>query len=389
MKINSAKLTINRDNHAVCLLILIFFILAIYLIDNLLLGPVIVGIAGNHILPIFLWSLFGVFAYNLPAVKYTGKIRFKKLMRWLAFICILVTMLISLAQGGIFSFGRSPYDRSLIGITINVITLSSVLIATAITRSWLVNRFFSKAEVVGVFIVALFFTVVEIPLISITTLSNIRGVVEFFATTFVPLLGENILATYFAFLGGPIPAFIYQFGIMLFERVTPILPNSPWVINALFSSLSPIIGLILIREVYQYETRQVKITREKEGMFGWLAMAFTFILFIWFALGVFTIYPRVILSGSMEPDISMGDVVLINRDAEADLGDVVSFEMGEVEVVHRIIEVKNIEGQRNFVTQGDASDSPDDGTVIAENINGKVTGVVPKIGWITLLLRGQ
>ena len=158
-----------------------------------------------------------------------------------------------------------------------------------------------------------------------------QGITEFIASTFIPLLVENILATYFAFLGGPIPAFIYQFGIMLFERVTPILPNSLWVINALFSSLSLFIGLILIREVYQYETREVKITREKEGMFGWLTMAFTFILFIWFAVGVFTIYPRVILSGSMEPDISRGHVVLINRDAEADLGEVVSFEMGEVE----------------------------------------------------------
>lgn len=252
-------------------------------------------------------------------------------MRWLAFICIFLTMLITFVQGGLFSFGRSPYDRSVIGVIINAFTFGAVLFTTAVTRTRLVNKFFSKSKVIGVFLVALLFTGIEIPLVSIRVLSDLQGITEFIASTFIPLLVENILATYFAFLGGPIPAFIYQFGIMLFERVTPILPNSPWVINALFSSLSPFIGLILIREVYQYETREVKITREKEGMFGWLAMAFTFILFIWFALGVFTIYPRVILSGSMEPDISRGHVVLINRDAEADLGEVVSFEMGEVE----------------------------------------------------------
>ncbi len=380
---------INRNSHKVYLLVLMIFMFAIYLIDNLLLGPILTGLLGNHILPILLWLSLAVFALALPPAKYTGKVRFKKLMKWLAFICILLTMLITFVQGGLFGFGRSPYDRSVIGVIINAFTFGSVLFATAITRTWLVNKFFSKSEVIGVFLVALLFTGIEIPLVSIRVLSDLQGVTEFLATTFIPLLAENILATYFAFLGGPIPAFIYQFGIMLFQRITPILPNSPWVINALFTSLSPIIGLILIREVYQYETRQVKITREKEGMFGWLAMAFIFILFIWFALGVFTIYPRVILTGSMVPEINVGDVVLINRDAEADLGDVISFEMGEVEVVHRIIEVKNIEGQRHFVTQGDASDSPDDGTVIAENINGKVTGVVPKVGWITLILRGQ
>ncbi|MGV8152722.1 MAG: signal peptidase I [Alkaliphilus sp.] len=389
MNTKSYGLASNRKKHITALWVLMILLVIVYLIDNLLLGPIVTGIFGNHVLPILLWIFLGVVALNLPPAKYSGKIRFKKLMRWLAFICILITMLITFVQGGMFSFGRSPYDRSVIGVIINALTFGAVIFATAIARTWLVNKFFSKVEVVGVFLVALLFTAIEIPLVSIRVLSDFQGITEFIASTFIPLLAENILATYFAFLGGPVPVFIYQFGIMLFERITPILPNSPWVLNALFSSLSPIIGLILIREVYQYETRQVKITREKEGMFGWLAMAFTFILFIWFALGVFTIYPRVILSGSMEPDISMGDVVLINRDVEAELGDVIAFKMGEVEVVHRIIEVQDINGQTHFVTQGDASDSPDDGTVIAENINGKVTKVVPKIGWLTLLLRGQ
>ena len=34
---------------------------------------------------------------------------------------------------------------------------------------------------------------------------------------------------------------------------------------------------------------------------------------IWFAVGLFPLYPSVILTGSMEPDIMPGDVVLVAK----------------------------------------------------------------------------
>ena len=41
-------------------------------------------------------------------------------------------------------------------------------------------------------------------------------------------------------------------------------------------------------------------------------------MFYWFCIGVFSIYPTVILTGSMEPGIMPGDAVIIKRVAEED-----------------------------------------------------------------------
>lgn len=66
MKNKSFRLTSNRKEHIIALWVLMILLVLAYLIDNLLLGPIVTGIFGNYILPILLWICLGVFALNLP-----------------------------------------------------------------------------------------------------------------------------------------------------------------------------------------------------------------------------------------------------------------------------------------------------------------------------------
>ena len=67
--------------------------------------------------------------------------------------------------------------------------------------------------------------------------------------------------------------------------------------------------------------------------------------------------PYRILTGSMEPTLVVGEVVIINtNDREAKEGDVIAFQMGEHVVIHR---VKKLVSEGGYITKGDSNAAED------------------------------
>ena len=83
----------------------------------------------------------------------------------------------------------------------------------------------------------------------------------------------------------------------------------------------------------------------------------------------------VVLSGSMEPAMSVGDLIIVSEDAPYAVGDVVVFQSGNMLVVHRVIA---IDGD-NVTTQGDANNTAD-APVSKALVKGKVIATLPKVG---------
>ena len=81
----------------------------------------------------------------------------------------------------------------------------------------------------------------------------------------------------------------------------------------------------------------------------------------------FGIGSAVILSGSMEPALSIDDVIFVVASDEYQVDDIVVFQSGETLVVHRIL---HIEGD-TVITKGDANNVADE-PVTLEQIKGRV-----------------
>jgi len=91
----------------------------------------------------------------------------------------------------------------------------------------------------------------------------------------------------------------------------------------------------------------------------------------------------VVVSGSMEPLISPGDLLVVKKAAPAGLkqGDIITFvdpANPERVVSHRIKEAVG----DSFITRGDANNADDPEPVPAKNILGKVEYVVPYAGYV-------
>ena len=90
----------------------------------------------------------------------------------------------------------------------------------------------------------------------------------------------------------------------------------------------------------------------------------------------------VVLSGSMEPTISMDDLIIVAAQDGYQENDIVVYQSGNMLVMHRIIEVQ----PDTFITQGDANDAPD-APVRKEMIKGKVVGCLEDAGKIARVLK--
>lgn len=88
----------------------------------------------------------------------------------------------------------------------------------------------------------------------------------------------------------------------------------------------------------------------------------------------------VVISGSMEPNIMVGDLVIIHEQDDYELKDVVCYTGNNYPVTHRIISMRtDEEGAVWYTTKGDFNNK-DDGEIAADRMIGKVIAVIPDFG---------
>lgn len=96
----------------------------------------------------------------------------------------------------------------------------------------------------------------------------------------------------------------------------------------------------------------------------------------------FGVGASVVLSGSMEPALSVGDLLIFTEEENYEVGDVVVYQSGRVPVVHRIIALD----AENVITQGDANNTADEPFCV-QLIKGKVVTAVPFVGHLIWVLK--
>jgi signal peptidase len=105
--------------------------------------------------------------------------------------------------------------------------------------------------------------------------------------------------------------------------------------------------------------------------------------------------PLTVLTGSMEPTLPPGTLVIVKPTAPQDirLGDVLTYQIrpGKPEVVsHRVVEVRSIsDGSVEFLTKGDNNGAVDPAPVTAAQIKGTIWYSVPWVGWASIAVGGK
>lgn len=309
----------------------------------------------------------------------------RRLLLTAALIGLLQTAAFVMA-GVLTRFGYSPYAHRLAALIGNLWYLAAGLCGVEFARAGLVNRLAGKSPLLAVGLGGLLSVALLIPPGVWGSLNTPQQVLALAGGRLLPLLAEGLLAALLVWLGGPLPAIAYRAVWLLFEWLSPILPDLNWLLTAFIGTLVPLFGFFYLQNSLPAEAaagqEAEKPAAQSNSLNSWWWLAVVALVAFWFNAGLFGVRPYVVSGYSMKPTFVAGDLVIITRidPAEVQVGDVIQFRRANSYIVHRVIEIQEENGRRVFITQGDNNNVADE-PVPQEIVEGKVIRYIPQVGW--------
>lgn len=372
----------------------LFLLLTELLLDNPLWRD---RVSGDIILFLILYGtmIFLLFAVFPPvfAVRRRGlqdRVRIYAFTGAAIFLAIRFLLSIFLRR-----LAESPYDHSPSGILQNVLLVGLRLFFREAVRVYALAVILRrpKHRKALIFLLTFLLAATEINVLKFLKLPEQKEIFIEITEHVLPSFAQGFLLTILSLYGGLSASLFYAASIALFQRLFPVLPGLPWLAESAIGLCFPVFYAFYIKEEQEGEEYGRMAARRNGFSPSYIISLVLLTAFYWFSVGVFPIYPSTILTGSMEPGIKPGDIVLIRRfHSEAELdqlreGDIINFRREGIVITHRILRIqKDAAGNLSFITKGDNNVSEDQEAVLPNDINGPVVKVLPKLGSYQLLL---
>ncbi|MCL1990600.1 MAG: signal peptidase I [Defluviitaleaceae bacterium] len=222
----------------------------------------------------------------------------------------------------------------------------------------------------------------------------------FFELIFSPLVIGSVVS-YFAIKGSFLLVASVSFTYIMAPYLLPLLPTVSLMAFSLISSgVAFIAAMIYYVSIDSNKLQMMRIqekraaTYRKKTRINQSLTASVIGLILLFASGLLPIYPVVILTESMTGTFNRGSLVFVERIATDDVfnrieaGMVIHFISHQnVEYIHRVVElVYDAEGERHYMTQGDAVYLVDPVPVPQSHVRGIAHAFIPYLGYPVVLL---
>ena len=202
----------------------------------------------------------------------------------------------------------------------------------------------------------------------------------------LPALATSAVLTALTMAGGVLPAWLYRL-LALLPLLWPKAPAENRFTTLFLTLLLPLLYLIALDTDWSEEPAEetAKPAPARRSLAGLLGVGLPCAVLIAFLVGLLPQVPTAIATGSMEPEIAVGDMVVV-ADWQRDLavGDVIAYARDGKTIVHRIVEIDQQPESTAYITQGDANNAPDVDPVQQSQVEGKVVARIPALGWISL-----
>lgn len=309
--------------------------------------------------------------------------RFKKEIIQYVLITMLIYCIVYLVSGVFVGFGQNPYSTTIRGIIINLFVSGTIIFCREYIRYKLIKNVY-KEDIKLIFVlITIIFTIQEFGILNIfETGFDLYSIFKQIFYRLIPILLKNILFTYMALKSDFIPAVLYDILYYLILWMAPILPKSPWILEAILQSVFPLLLFLQIKYIIEKRDRfHLNDVEKGSNPSGIIPLSIILVILIWFALGVFPIKPIGIATGSMAPEFNVGDAAIIKKCSANDINknDIIEYQMEGYTVIHRVVSIYQKQGNMYFITKGDNNKSEDKDPVREQQLIGKVIFKIPYI----------
>ena len=299
----------------------------------------------------------------------------------------LVFIMAFYISGLYFGFWKSAVPIAFVNLLKYVIPIGLIIVGSETVRRLLLSHELAGAGVIAYFIGVLSELAITTGLSNVITFNRFMDVV---GMALFPALSANLMLNYLSSRYGAYPGALYRLCITLYPYLIPYEPAAPDALMAFASFLLPLAVWQFIDLLFEKKRRYAlakKVGKLSYAVFGVVIIAAALVIMLIscrFKYGLL-----VIATDSMTGEINKGDAVIyVAYDGQQiEEGQVIVFEKDDVKVVHRVVEIEQINGQRRYYTKGDANQDRDVGYVTDSQLIGLTDFKISYIGYPTIWIR--
>lgn len=292
--------------------------------------------------------------------------------------------------GIVVTYVQNPLVASFRSILFNIIAYGIVSISLEYIRHRILLSANRRSLHISGLIVVGVFTLFQVSSIVLLFANVAFGdIIKLSVSILLPIVAYNFTQTYLAYTAGFGAMVTYATGWLVMNIFLPITPRYDWYMIGMMS-----LGLGLLTVAIMDRTRQdhKNPLRFKRRHWRWVNEGIFFLIvagLVCLMTGVFSYKPLVIMSNSMVPVYSRGDMVLVEQvtpHMDIKVGDIIEYKREDRVITHRVVKIIGDAPDKTYTAKGDNNQSNDPWPIARSQIVGVVKARVPYIGYPSVVI---
>ena len=304
-------------------------------------------------------------------------------------IVIIIYFVIIYGIGVFAGFLKNAYSLKFFGILNNIFSPIIIAICIELLRYIFLeaNKNHNKSIVLITIAIILLDLSINMRVLDFSSKSEIFKIITSMG---LPIIIKNIVFTYVSnHIGYKIPI-IYRLFVDMYIFIVPILPNISEYIISVLGICIPFTLYLLSNRLIELNEKGIEYNyRKKAFSLTDVPLILLIIILAYLISGYFKYSIIGIGSESMTGKINKGDAVIVMKvKSEKDFkkGDIITYEYNGKTIVHRLVEIKEEDGKKKYITKGDANITEDNVDLYIDDIKGVVKLRFPYIAYPSILL---
>lgn len=298
---------------------------------------------------------------------------------------VMIYFTITYGCGLVVGFLRNSYALGLLDILNNSIFIVVFIIASEILRYIFVNS--NRDDRLFIVLITIAMIIIDIiNSVNIYTYDNLLGILKFSTLGLIPVIIKNVTLTYITYYAGYKTPIFYRLLTECYVFFVPIMPDLGDYITSVVLIVLPFFVYVSNSRMISEYYNGVEYVFSANKAFKPIDIPITAAIVVGVLLisGIAPFYLVGIASASMEPNIKIGDAVILHKvkkDDVLNIGDVIAFDKGDKLTVHRVVEILESDGEYYYNTKGDNNNVADGIYLSIEDIKGVMVVKIPFIAY--------
>jgi len=304
-----------------------------------------------------------------------------------------ISYLILIYGMGIFTgYIKTSYSLTLVGIIKNIFPVIILILIEELLRYHICKKAENKKIIIILSILS--FVLIDISLsIDLYNFNDKSKIIELITITILPSIFKNIMLSFFSYKYGYKVCIVYQLITNIYLYIMPIFPNLSIYLESILKILLPIfVGTLIYLRFKKITIKSFRNNSRLLKIITGIIIVMTIITIVLYS-NLFPYTIAVIGSGSMNPNLKRGDMILIDKTYhektnKLKVGQVLVFKIKDTIYTHRIVKIDKINGKYSILTKGDRKGQAiDTWTVTEDDIIGITKLKIPMIGYPSVWLK--